>query len=158
MTELADTYLYYLGLGMGGGVLLILIFYVVGLFYGLCGNTPHDLYTGDCCDRSTGANLIAAATYLTFLLGGPLLVLTTVHFILGTGLDQIVFRPVRSPYRGGQGVPVGQRLSCPPPPCWSPAYCLLYLLISLYRKVEKYPGPMVDHGCRDPAVGWSQGI
>ena len=71
-----------------------------------------------------------AATYLTFLLGGPLLVLTTVHFILGTGLDQMVSRPVRSPYRGGQGVPVGQRLSCPPPPCWSPATTTSFSTVS----------------------------
>ena len=97
VTELADTYLYYLGLGMGGGVLLVLIFYVAGLFYGLCGNSPHDMYTGDCCDRGTGANLIAVASYLTFLLGCPLLLLTTAHFLLGTGLDQLVCRTLQAP-------------------------------------------------------------
>ena len=39
------------GLGMSGGVLLILLFYILGLFYGMCGNTPSEVYTGDCCDR-----------------------------------------------------------------------------------------------------------
>ena len=82
---------------MGGGVLLVLIFYVAGLFYGLCGNSPHDMYTGDCCDRGTGANLIAVASYLTFLLGCPLLLLTTAHFLLGTGLDQLVCRTLQAP-------------------------------------------------------------
>ena len=44
-------YIYYLGLGMSGGVLLILLFYILGLFYGMCGNTPSETYSGDCCDR-----------------------------------------------------------------------------------------------------------
>ena len=72
-----------LGLGMSGGVLLILLFYILGLFYGMCGSTPSDVYSGECCDRSTGANMIAAASYLTFLLSTPLLLLTTAHFIIG---------------------------------------------------------------------------
>ena len=96
-TQQADEFLYYLGLGMGGAVLLILLLYVLGLFYGMCGNTPHDMYSGDCCDRRSGANLIALATYLTFLLGGPLLVLTTAHFVLGAGLDQLVCRTLERP-------------------------------------------------------------
>lgn len=95
--EVADDYLYYLGLAMAGAVLLILLFYVLGLFYGLCGNTPHDMYTGDCCDRRTGANLIALAAYLTFLLACPLLLLTTAHFILGTGLDLVVCNTLEHP-------------------------------------------------------------
>ena len=41
------------------------------------------VYTGDCCDRSTGANMLASAAYLTFLLAAPLLLLTTAHFIIG---------------------------------------------------------------------------
>jgi len=90
-------YIYYLGLGMSGGVLLILLFYILGLFYGMCGNTPSETYTGDCCDRSTGANMIATATYLTFLLSCPLLLLTTVHFIIGAGLDTIVCETLQSP-------------------------------------------------------------
>ena len=71
------------GLGMSGAVLLILLFYILGLFYGMCGSTPSEVYTGECCDRSTGANMIAAASYLTFLLSTPLLILTTAHFIIG---------------------------------------------------------------------------
>lgn len=90
-------YIYYLGLGMSGGVLLILLFYILGLFYGMCGNTPSEVYTGDCCDRSTGANMIAFATYLTFMLSTPLLILTTVHFILGAGLDTFVCDSLQSP-------------------------------------------------------------
>ena len=86
---------------MSGAVLLILMFYILGLFYGMCGSTPSEVrkqdlkifdgnlqkylqvYTGDCCDRSTGANMLASAAYLTFLLAAPLLLLTTAHFIIG---------------------------------------------------------------------------
>ena len=51
----------------------------------LSGNLQKYLqaYTGDCCDRSTGANMLASAAYLTFLLAAPLLLLTTAHFIIG---------------------------------------------------------------------------
>ena len=31
------------GLGMSGGVLLILLFYILGLFYGMCGSTPSEV-------------------------------------------------------------------------------------------------------------------
>ena len=92
-------YIYYTGLGMGGAVLLILIFYILGLFYGMCGNTPSDMYSGDCCDRSSGANLLATATYLTFLLSTPVLLLTTGHFIIGSGLDVLVCDSLQSPHQ-----------------------------------------------------------
>ena len=47
--------------------------------------------------RSTGANLLATATYLTFLLSTPLLLLTTLHFILGAGLDILVCDSLQTP-------------------------------------------------------------
>ena len=31
------------GLGMSGAVLLILMFYILGLFYGMCGSTPSEV-------------------------------------------------------------------------------------------------------------------
>jgi len=100
MPELANDvfqYIYYTGLGMSGAVLVILLFYILGLFYGMCGSTPSEVYTGECCDRSTGANMIAAASYLTFLLSTPLLLLTTAHFIIGAGLDTLVCESLKTP-------------------------------------------------------------
>ena len=97
---------------MSGAVLLILMFYILGLFYGMCGSTPSEVrkqvlkifdgnfqkylqvYTGDCCDRSTGANMLASAAYLTFLLAAPLLLLTTAHFIIGESWGWIKLRRV----------------------------------------------------------------
>ena len=93
---------------MSGAVLLILMFYILGLFYGMCGSTPSEVrkqvlkifygnlkkylqvYTGDCCDRSTGANMLASAAYLTFLLAAPLLLLTTAHFIIGESCAELI--------------------------------------------------------------------
>ena len=48
------------------------------------------MYTGDCCDRSTGANMLASAAYLTFLLAAPLLLLTTAHFIIGESCAELI--------------------------------------------------------------------
>jgi len=41
--------------------------------------------------------MIAAASYLTFLLSTPLLLLTTAHFIIGAGLDTLVCESLKTP-------------------------------------------------------------
>ena len=67
MDEYIGGYMYYIGFGMSLMVLLVLICYVLGLFYGFCGNRPGNVYGDDCCNRGTGANWLLAAVYLTFL-------------------------------------------------------------------------------------------
>ena len=44
-------YRYYLGLGMASAVLLLLVCFILGLFYGMCGRRPGGLYGDDCCNR-----------------------------------------------------------------------------------------------------------
>ena len=44
-------YRYYLGLGMASVILLLLICFILGLFYGLCGRRPGGLYGDDRCNR-----------------------------------------------------------------------------------------------------------
>ena len=44
-------YRYYVGLGMASLILLILVCFIMGLFYGLCGKRPGGLYGEDCCNR-----------------------------------------------------------------------------------------------------------
>ena len=47
---------YYLGLAMSSTILLILLLFILGLFYGMCGRRPGGLYGDDCCNRvSQGA-------------------------------------------------------------------------------------------------------
>lgn len=50
-TEMYIEYRYYVGLGMASMVLLILVCFVMGLFYGMCGKRPGGLYGEDCCNR-----------------------------------------------------------------------------------------------------------
>ena len=44
-------YRYYVGLGMSSLLLLILVCFVMGLFYGMCGKRPGGLYGEECCNR-----------------------------------------------------------------------------------------------------------
>ena len=90
-------YLYYIGFGMSLMVLLVLICYVLGLFYGFCGNRPGNVYGDDCCNRGTGANWLLAAVYLTFMFSCVLLVVTTALFVVGSTLDKVGCKTVDDP-------------------------------------------------------------
>ena len=46
-------YRFYLGLSMASLILLILLSFILGLFYGMCGKRPGGLYGDDCCNRVT---------------------------------------------------------------------------------------------------------
>ena len=42
---------YYIGLGMSSLILLILVCFIMGLFYGMCGKRPGGYYEEYCCNR-----------------------------------------------------------------------------------------------------------
>merc|ERR1719495_592256 len=90
---------YYLGLGMASTVLLILVLFILGLFYGMCGRRPGGLYGDDCCNRGTGASFLVTAVYFTFLFSLPILLLTALHFLLGASLQHGVCNTLRQPAR-----------------------------------------------------------
>uniref|UniRef100_A0A0K2T7V4 Prominin1Alike [Acyrthosiphon pisum] n=2 Tax=Lepeophtheirus salmonis TaxID=72036 RepID=A0A0K2T7V4_LEPSM len=89
--------LYYIGLGMSCLVLIILICYILGLFYGFCGKRPGNEYGDDCCNRGSGANWIIAAVYMTFLFSFVLLILATAQFIVGTVYEKSICRTIKTP-------------------------------------------------------------
>lgn len=90
---------YYIGLGMSSLILLILVCFIMGLFYGMCGKRPGGYYEDYCCNRGTGANYLTAAVYSTFLLSFVLLVLTSAHFLLGASLKKIICDTIQTPGR-----------------------------------------------------------
>ena len=57
-TDLYIEYRYYVGLGMASLILLVLICFIMGLFYGMCGKRPGGLYGEDCCNRVRYKNII----------------------------------------------------------------------------------------------------
>ena len=91
-------YRYYLGLGMASAVLLLLVLFILGLFYGMCGRRPGGLYGDDCCNRGTGASFLVTAVYFTFLSSCLLLLLTTGHFLVGAALEKVVCQSLSSPH------------------------------------------------------------
>jgi len=96
LVEYGD-YVFYIGLGMSLMVLLILLCYIFGLFYGFCGKRPGNMYGDDCCNTGTGANWLLAAVYLTFLFSCVLLILATALFLLGSTVDKVGCDALKNP-------------------------------------------------------------
>jgi prominin 1 len=90
-------YRYYIGIGLSSLILLILLCFVFGLFYGMCGKRPGDLYGDECCNKGTGANCLVTGIYLTFLFSFVILVLTTAHFLIGATIEKVVCESLKSP-------------------------------------------------------------
>ena len=96
LVEYGD-YVFYIGLGMSLMVLLILLCYIFGLFYGFCGKRPGNMYGDDCCNTGTGANWLLAAVYLTFLFSLVLLLFTTALFLVGSTVDKVGCDALKNP-------------------------------------------------------------
>merc|ERR1719445_1586517 len=92
-------YRYYVGLGMASLVLIILGCFIMGLFYGMCGKRPGGLYGDDCCNRGTGASFLVTGIYFTFLFSFLLLLLTTLHFLVGASVDKPVCKTLLAPHK-----------------------------------------------------------
>ena len=90
-------YLFYIGLGMSFMVLLILMCFVFGLFYGFCGKRPGNMYGDDCCNTGTGSNWLIAGVYLTFLFSFVLLIITTAQFLVGSTVDKVGCQALQRP-------------------------------------------------------------
>lgn len=94
-------------------LLLILICYVFGLFYGFCGKRPGNVYGDDCCNTGTGSNWLLAAVYLTFLFSFVLLVVATGQFLVGSTVDKVVCDALRHPNDSDVFQLIDQRLVQP---------------------------------------------
>jgi len=91
-------YRYYVGLVMSSCILLILVCFILGLFYGMCGKRPGGLYGDDCCNRGTGASFLVSGIYFTFLFSFCLLILTTLHFLVGAAVDKSICKTLTAPH------------------------------------------------------------
>ncbi|XP_037093826.1 prominin-1-like [Pollicipes pollicipes] len=78
---------YYLFLILSGLVLIVTFCLVMGLFCGLCGRRPGNVYGDDTCNKGAGANFLLSATFFFFLFGWLVLLLVTAMFLVG-GLTQ----------------------------------------------------------------------
>eukprot|EP00090_Calanus_glacialis_P030997 TRINITY_DN5063_c0_g1_i1.p1 TRINITY_DN5063_c0_g1~~TRINITY_DN5063_c0_g1_i1.p1 ORF type:complete len:942 (-),score=271.59 TRINITY_DN5063_c0_g1_i1:188-3013(-) len=92
-------YRYYVGLVMSSAILMILLCFILGLFYGMCGKRPGGLYGDDCCNRGTGASFLVSGIYFTFFFSFLLLLLTTLHFLVGAAVDKSVCKTLLAPHR-----------------------------------------------------------
>merc|ERR1712013_970160 len=90
---------YYIGLVMSSAILMILFCFILGLFYGMCGKRPGGLYGDDCCNRGTGASFLVSGIYFTFLFSFLLLLLTTLHFLVGASVDKSVCKTLLAPHK-----------------------------------------------------------
>ncbi|XP_033365432.1 prominin-like protein isoform X3 [Bombus vosnesenskii] len=89
-------YRYYLGLGISGILLTVLMCLTFGLFCGICGKRP-DGYGDDCCNKGSGARFLMMAVWIIFLLTSVLMVITVAHMVIGVLVQRAVCEPLKNP-------------------------------------------------------------
>ncbi|XP_076234166.1 prominin-like protein isoform X2 [Calliopsis andreniformis] len=89
-------YRYYLGLGISGILLTVLMCLTFGLFCGICGKRP-DGYGDDCCNKGSGARFLMMAVWIIFLLTSVLMVITVAHMVTGVLVQRAVCEPLKKP-------------------------------------------------------------
>ncbi|XP_029169888.1 prominin-like protein isoform X2 [Nylanderia fulva] len=89
-------YRYYLGLGISGILLTVLMCLTCGLLCGICGKRP-DGYGDDCCNKGSGARFLMMAVWIIFLLTSILMVITVVHMITGVMAQRGICEPLKNP-------------------------------------------------------------
>ncbi|XP_051163555.1 prominin-like protein isoform X2 [Leptopilina boulardi] len=89
-------YRYYLGLGISGILLTVLMCIIFGLFCGICGKRP-DGYGDDCCDKGSGARFLMMAVWIIFLLTSILMIVTVAHMITGVAAQRGICEPLKNP-------------------------------------------------------------
>ncbi|XP_076182936.1 prominin-1-A isoform X1 [Ptiloglossa arizonensis] len=94
--EQYSPYRYYLGLGISGIVLTVLMCLTFGLFCGICGKRP-DGYGDDCCNKGSGARFLMMAVWIIFLLTSVLMVITVAHMVTGVMVQRAVCEPLMNP-------------------------------------------------------------
>ncbi|XP_043234601.1 prominin-like protein isoform X2 [Amphibalanus amphitrite] len=100
------TFRYYIFVIISGLVSLIVFCMVIGLFCGMCGRRPDNVYGDDTCNKGTGANFLISGTFFFFLFGWLLLLLITCMFLLG-GLTQLYLCDgLVDPSAPGSGLPI----------------------------------------------------
>ncbi|ELT92251.1 hypothetical protein CAPTEDRAFT_199974 [Capitella teleta] len=85
-------YRYYVGLGLGCLLLLISLFFFLGLMFGACGEPPDDGVSG--CTRGVGATILIVGVAFTFLFYWLLIIILMSLFLSGGLLYTETCRPV----------------------------------------------------------------
>ncbi|XP_066595040.1 prominin-like protein isoform X2 [Prorops nasuta] len=89
-------YRYYLGLGISGVLLTVLMCLTFGLFCGICGKRP-DGYGDDCCNKGSGARFLMMAVWLIFLLTSVLMIINVAYMVTGVMAQRGVCEPLKNP-------------------------------------------------------------
>ncbi|XP_076292505.1 LOW QUALITY PROTEIN: prominin-like protein [Lasioglossum baleicum] len=95
--EQYSPYRYYLGFGISGILLTVLMCLTFGLFCGICGKRP-DGYGDDFCNKGSGARFLMMAVWTIFLLTSVLMVITVLHMITGVLVQRAVCEPLKNPH------------------------------------------------------------
>ncbi|XP_078035778.1 prominin-1-A isoform X6 [Augochlora pura] len=89
-------YRYYLGFGISGILLTVLMCLTFGLFCGICGKRP-DGYGDDFCNKGSGARFLMMAVWTIFLLTSVLMVITVLHMVIGVLVERAICEPLKHP-------------------------------------------------------------
>nr|XP_006823128.1 PREDICTED: prominin-1-A-like [Saccoglossus kowalevskii] len=94
--EQYSKYLWYIGTCLMGFVLLIVTFYFMGLLCGVCGHEKDEAPTERGCMSNCGGTMLMGGVVFCFIFAPLLMLLTTISFLLGGNLQELLCEPLES--------------------------------------------------------------
>ncbi|XP_066277463.1 prominin-1-A-like isoform X2 [Branchiostoma lanceolatum] len=91
-----NMYRWYAGLGLCCLVLLVVVFNLLGLIFGLCSYNSDHTPTTRTCGSTTGGNLLMSSVGFAFLFCWLLMLLTTIFFLVGSPMERFMCRPLET--------------------------------------------------------------
>ncbi|XP_078667811.1 prominin-1-A-like isoform X3 [Branchiostoma floridae x Branchiostoma belcheri] len=91
-----NMYRWYAGLGLCCLVLLVVVFNLLGLIFGLCSYNSDHTPTTRTCGSTTGGNLLMSSVGFAFLFCWLLMLLVTIFFLVGSPMERFVCRPLET--------------------------------------------------------------
>ncbi|XP_036619445.1 prominin-1 [Trichosurus vulpecula] len=76
-------------------LILILVFYYLGLLCGVCGYNKHKTPTNRGCVSNTGGNFLMAGVGFSFLFSWALMIIVVSTFVLGGNVEKLVCEPFK---------------------------------------------------------------
>ncbi|XP_035673848.1 prominin-1-A-like [Branchiostoma floridae] len=91
-----NMYRWYAGLGLCCLVLLVVVFNLLGLIFGLCSYNSDHTPTTRTCGSTTGGNLLMSSVGFAFLFCWLLMLLVTIFFLVGSPMERFMCRPLET--------------------------------------------------------------
>ncbi|KAK3589877.1 hypothetical protein CHS0354_015902 [Potamilus streckersoni] len=89
-----DKYRWYVGIGLGCAILLVILLQFLGLVFGVCGTDSRTQPTERGCLSNSGGNMFMASVGFIFIFSWLLMLLSTLTFIVGAPVKRFLCEPI----------------------------------------------------------------